>query len=354
MLAPPASTPGAAPDLSASLDALRAEAEAAVAATTSPAEIEEVRIRFFSKKGSITALSRGLGQLAPEARPAAGAAINALKEQVAALVEARAAWLVEEAERARMMAEGVDVTLPGVRALAGRPHPINQTMDDMRAILASLGFSFREYPEVETEYHNFDALNQPDWHPARDMHDTFYLSGGGLLRTHTTAFQGRIMRLRGTPPMREMTTGRCYRNDDMDATHSPAFHQLDGFSVSRDASLGELKWVLGRLATELFGSATKTRFRPSFFPFTTPSAEVDVTCVLCGGTGCRVCKHSGWVEVLGCGMMRPEVLRMADLDPTVWRGYAFGIGVDRITMLRWGIDDIRLLAENDVAFLSQF
>ncbi|HEV2765194.1 MAG TPA: phenylalanine--tRNA ligase subunit alpha, partial [Pyrinomonadaceae bacterium] len=250
--------------------------------------------------------------------------------------------------------DALDVTLPGLRRLPGHLHPVTATMERMKEIMIGLGFSYDDYPEVETEYFNFDALNTPKWHPARDSHDSFYTEDGRVLRTHTSAFQARIMRRHGKPPVKAITSGKCYRNDDIDASHLPVFHQLDAISVGREISFADLKWTLYEMLRLLFGEKTELRFRPSYFPFTTPSAEVDVSCIICGGDGCALCSQTGWLEVLGCGMMRPEVLRAGELDPAVCQGWAFGIGVDRITMLRHQIDDIRRLVSNEEPFLRQF
>ena len=229
------------------------------------------------------------------------------------------------------------------------------TAEAMKRILMGLGFSYEDFPDIETEYYNFDVLNTPAWHPARDMHDTFYVDGQHLMRTHTTAFQGRVMKASGgRVPIRAMTTGRCYRKDDIDASHFPIFQQLDAFAVGTKLSMSDLRWTLTELAKGLFGGDAKLRFRPSYFPFTTPSAEVDVSCVICNQKGCSLCSRTGWIEVLGSGMMRPEVLREGGLDPAKYQGFAFGIGVDRITMLRHQINDIRHLYQNEEAFLRQF
>lgn len=327
--------------------------EAVGSVASSHEEIEDLRREFLAKKGKIQALLKSLGELPPELRPLAGARLNVLRDHVRDVLDRRERYLAEESQR-ETATPRLDVTMPGFRRFPGRVHPLSQTRSDLIEVFTGLGYSFQDYPEVESEYFNFDALNMPEWHPARDMHDTFYLKDGGLLRTHTSAFQVRIMRWLGSPPLREMTSGRCYRNDPLDASHSPVFHQFDGIGVSEEASLAELKWTLYQMARQLFGEHTQIRFRPSYFPFTTPSAEVDVTCAVCSGQGCRVCKHTGWVEILGCGMIHPHVLRSGGLDPGRYRGYAFGMGVDRIALLRWGIEDIRLFSENDLAFLDQF
>jgi len=278
--------------------------------------------------------------------------VNAAKARLEEAFDQRRAALQETAKPA---GPELDVTLPGRRRWAGRVHPITATAETMKKILMGLGFSYDDYPDIESEYYNFDSLNTPAWHPARDLHDTFYVGQGQLLRTHTTAFQARVMRASGgRVPIRAMTTGRCYRADDIDASHYPIFQQLDVFAVGEKLSMSDLRWTLTELAKGLFGPEAQLRFRPSYFPFTTPSAEVDISCVVCKQKGCALCSRTGWLEVLGSGMTRPEVLRAGGLDPQKHQGFAFGIGVDRITMLRHQINDIRLLYDNEEAFLRQF
>jgi len=278
--------------------------------------------------------------------------VNAAKTRIEEALDQRRAALQETAKPA---GPELDVTLPGRRRWAGRVHPITATAETMKKILMGLGFSYDDYPDIESEYYNFDSLNTPAWHPARDLHDTFYVGQGQLLRTHTTAFQARVMRASGgRVPIRAMTTGRCYRADDIDASHYPIFQQLDVFAIGEKLSMSDLRWTLTELAKGLFGPEAKLRFRPSYFPFTTPSAEVDISCVVCKQKGCALCSRTGWLEVLGSGMTRPEVLRAGGLDPQKHQGFAFGIGVDRITMLRHQINDIRLLYDNEEAFLRQF
>jgi phenylalanyl-tRNA synthetase alpha chain len=290
--------------------------------------------------------------MAPEERKPFGQAVNAAKSRIEEAIDQRRAALLETAKPA---GPDLDVTLPGRRRWAGRVHPITATAETMKKILMGLGCSYDDYPDIESEYYNFDSLNTPAWHPARDLHDTFYVGQGQLLRTHTTAFQARVMRASGgRVPIRAMTTGRCYRADDIDASHYPIFQQLDVFAVGEKLSMSDLRWTLTELAKGLFGPEAQLRFRPSYFPFTTPSAEVDISCVVCKQKGCALCSRTGWLEVLGSGMMRPEVLREGGLDPHKHQGFAFGIGVDRITMLRHQINDIRLLYDNEEAFLRQF
>jgi phenylalanyl-tRNA synthetase alpha chain len=328
----------------------RALAEIAQAGTL--AALDQVRVRYLGKSSELNAAMKTLGSLPAEERKSFGQAVNTAKRELEAAIEERKSALQQSA---RPAGPEIDITLPGRRRRAGHVHPMTATAETMKKILLGLGFSYDDYPDVETEYYNFDALNTPAWHPARDLHDTFYVGDGQLLRTHTTAFQARVMRASGgRTPIRAMTTGRCYRADDIDASHFPIFQQLDAFAVGRNITMADLRWTLTELAKGLFGPDAKLRFRPSYFPFTTPSAEVDVSCVVCKQEGCALCSRTGWLEVLGSGMMRPEVLRAGGLDPATHQGFAFGIGVDRITMLRHQINDIRLLYDNEEAFLRQF
>lgn len=302
-------------------------------------ELEKLRVTYLGKQSRIMLLSKELGKVPAELRPAFGEAVNAGKKRVQeALTERKASM----GAVGRPSKNAIDVTLPGIRKGAGRRHPLMQTMEAVKAVLQGMGFRYDDYPEVETEYHNFDSLNTPKWHPSRDMHDSFYTKAGGVLRTHTTAFQVRAMRHQKTPPIRAMTSGRCYRRDEIDATHFPIFNQLDVIAIDQAISFADLKWTLDRLIRALLGQDVRLRFRPSFFPFTTPSAEVDVF------------YRERWMELLGSGMIRPEVLRNGDLDPDRYQGFAFGMGIDRLTMARYGIDDIRLLYANEESFLAQF
>jgi phenylalanyl-tRNA synthetase alpha chain len=302
-------------------------------------ELEKLRVTYLGKQSRIMLLSKELGKVSAELRPAFGEAVNAGKKRVQeALTERKASM----GAVGRPSKNAIDVTLPGIRKGAGRRHPLMQTMEAVKAVLQGMGFRYDDYPEVETEYHNFDSLNTPKWHPSRDMHDSFYTKAGGVLRTHTTAFQVRAMRHQKTPPIRAMTSGRCYRRDEIDATHFPIFNQLDVIAIDQAISFADLKWTLDGLIRALLGQDVKLRFRPSFFPFTTPSAEVDVF------------YRERWMELLGSGMIRPEVLRNGDLDPDRYQGFAFGMGIDRLTMARYGIDDIRLLYANEESFLAQF
>ena len=303
-------------------------------------ELEAVRIRFLGRNGEITKHLRSLGQLPKEQRPSVGEAVNRAKQEVTQALADRKDQLREVT--AAKPQTCLDVTLPGIRREVGRRHPVMRTMNELKSILLGLGFGYDDYPELEDEYHNFDALNTPSWHPARDLHDTFYTRQDHVLRTHTSAFQVRAIRALKEPPIRAMTSGRCYRRDEVDATHFPIFHQLDVIAIDRGITFADLKWTLYRMLSLLLGSDISLRFRPSYFPFTTPSAEVDVF-------------YDGrWMELLGSGMIRPEVLTNGGLDPGKWQGFAFGIGIDRLAMARHHIEDIRLLYENDRAFLLQF
>ena len=335
------------------VDAILEEARGATAAAHSAAELEQVRVRFLGRQGALTQLLRSLGTLPPEERPVVGAAANEAKRQLEALLEAR----VDEARQTERVSERrrqrLDLTLPGRRPPLGTVHPLTRVHDEIVTIFAELGFSVAEGPDIETDYYNFEALNIPADHPARDMQDTFYLPGGLLLRTHTSPVQIRTM-LAQKPPVRIVVPGRVHRRDVPDASHSPVFHQVEGLAVDRHVTMADLKGTLELFAREMFGPKSRIRFRPSFFPFTEPSAEVDVVCFLCGGDGCRVCKQSGWLEILGSGMVHPQVLKNVGYDPEEVTGWAFGMGIERIAMLKYGIDDIRLFFENDLRFLRQF
>jgi phenylalanyl-tRNA synthetase alpha chain len=335
------------------VDAIFEEARGAAVAAGSAADLEEIRVRFLGRQGILTQLLRSLGTLPAAERPLVGAAANEAKRALEALLDGR---LVEarEAERARARRQQrLDLTLPGRRPPLGAIHPLTRVHDEIITVFAGLGFSVAEGPEIETDYYNFEALNIPSDHPARDMQDTFYLPGGLLLRTHTSPVQIRTM-LAQRPPVRIVVPGRVHRRDIPDASHSPVFHQVEGLAVDRHVTMADLKGTLELFARELFGPRSRIRFRPSFFPFTEPSAEVDVLCFLCGGDGCRVCKQSGWLEILGSGMVHPQVLKNVGYDTEEFTGWAFGMGIERIAMLKYGVDDIRLFYENDLRFLSQF
>jgi phenylalanyl-tRNA synthetase alpha chain len=334
------------------IDPLRDAALGAIADAADLGELDQVRVRYLGKSGELTALLKQLGGLPKDARPAAGAEINRAKDAVQAALESRRSDLEHAALGARLAAERIDVTLPGRGQRPGGLHPITRTLRRIERLFANSGFSVAEGPEVESAFNNFEALNIPEHHPARAMHDTFYFDAERLLRTHTSPVQIRVMQEQA-PPLKVIAPGRVYRCDS-DLTHTPMFHQVEGLLVDERVSFADLKGVLYDFLTSFFERDLALRFRPSYFPFTEPSAEVDIQCVICGGSGCRVCKQTGWLEVLGCGMVYPEVFRHVGIDPDRWLGYAFGMGVERLAMLRYGIDDIRLYFDNDLRFLRQF
>ena len=314
--------------------------------------MEEARVKYLGKRGALTQLLRALPALPAAQRPVVGREANEAKARIESELEARLTALESVERRARLAANQPDLTLPGRRVVSGGLHPLTRVHDEIVEVFTGMGFAVAEGPEVESDYYNFEALNIPKDHPARDMQDTFYVGGDVLLRTHTSPVQIRTME-RQKPPVRIICPGRVYRRD-ADITHSPVFHQVEGLAVDRGISMGDLKGTLELFAREMFGPDSRIRFRPSFFPFTEPSAEVDVLCFLCKGGGCRVCKASGWLEILGSGMVHPRILRTMGYDTEEVTGWAFGMGVERVAMLRYGIDDIRLFFENDLRFLSQF
>jgi phenylalanyl-tRNA synthetase alpha chain len=315
-------------------------------------DLDQVRVQYLGKKGLLTEYLKQLGSLPPEERPRAGQAVNEAKQRLQEHIEARRAELERAEQDARLAAERIDVTLPGRGQQPGGLHPVTRTLERIEALFASMGFVVAEGPEVEDDFHNFEALNIPAHHPARAMHDTFYFDAHRLLRTHTSPVQIHIME-RGEPPFRVIAPGRVYRCDS-DLTHTPMFHQVEGFLVDEGVSFAQLKGTLDDFLRQFFERDLDVRFRPSYFPFTEPSAEVDIQCVICGGGGCRVCKHSGWLEVLGCGMVHPQVFAHVGVDAERYTGYAFGMGVERLAMLRYGVNDLRLFFENDLRFLQQF
>jgi len=315
-------------------------------------QIEALKVELFGKKGAVTALLKSLGTLAPEARREAGARINAMRDELAAHVAARQSVLEGQALERALAAGRIDVTQPGRGQQPGGLHPVSRARRRIEALFRNAGFSVEEGPEVEDDWHNFEALNIPADHPARAMHDTFYFPDGRLLRTHTSPVQVRAM-LREEPPLRMIMPGRVYRCDS-DVTHTPMFHQVEGLVVDEDVSFAHLRSVLHHFVEQFFERRLGIRFRPSYFPFTEPSAEVDIECVFCGAQGCRVCKSTGWLEIAGCGMVHPNVLRNVGIDPERHTGYAFGMGIERLAMLRYGVNDIRLYFENDLRFLRQF
>ena len=334
------------------IDGLLEAAQQAVETAASLASLDEVRVRYLGKSGQLTEQLKKLGSLPKEERPHAGQAINRAKQTLQQVIEARKSVLEQQALADRLSSERIDVTLPGRGVGLGGLHPVSRTLERIEAMFAHAGFEVKEGPEIEDDYHNFEALNIPDHHPARAMHDTFYFDAHLLLRTHTSPVQIRTME-QGKPPLKIIAPGRVYRCDS-DLTHTPMFHQVEGFLVDERVSFADLKGVLYDFLTRFFERDLRVRFRPSYFPFTEPSAEVDIECVMCGGEGCRVCSNTGWLEVLGCGMIHPEVFRYVGIDSEKYTGYAFGMGVERLTMLRYGVNDLRLFFENDLRFLRQF
>lgn len=316
-------------------------------------DIEAIRIKYLGKKGELTALLRGMGSVSPEERPKIGQLVNDVRETIENAIEQKKAALFEKALEAKLKAQTIDVTVPGKEIPVGRRHPLAQTEKTMRDVFVGLGFTVAEGPEVEYDYYNFEALNLPKNHPARDTQDTFYITDNILLRSQTSPVQVRVME-KQKPPIRIISPGRVYRADPADASHSPIFHQLEGLCVDRGITMSDLKGVLELFAKKMFGENTRVRFRPHHFPFTEPSAEVDVSCFVCGGKGCKLCKGEGWIEILGAGMVHPFVLSNCGIDPEEYSGFAFGVGIERVAMITLGIDDMRLLYENDERFLSQF
>ena len=339
--------------MKAQLEAIRLEAKTAIESAKDSAEIESLRVKYLGKKGELTAILKQMGGLAPEERPIMGQLVNQAKAEVESLIAEKSEQMQKAAMEQKLKDETIDITLPAKEVTKGKLHPLNTVLNDMIDIFTSMGFDVVDGPEVETDHYNFECLNVPADHPARDMQDTFYLAENLLLRTQTSAAQIRTMENR-KPPIRVICPGRVFRADEVDATHSPVFHQIEGLVVDKGITMCDLKGVLEEFAREIYGKDTAVKFRPSFFPFTEPSVEVDVTCSECGGKGCRVCKGSGWIEILGAGMVHPNVLRSCGIDPEEYSGFAFGIGLDRLTTTRYKISDIRLLFENDKRFLDQF
>ena len=335
------------------LEQIRATALLAVENAQDSKEIEELRVKYLGKKGEITAILKQMGGLSAEERPVIGQLANEVRASIESAIAVQGEKMKAAALDKKLKEETLDITMPSKKSKQGHLHPINIVLNDMIDIFQSMGFDVVDGPEVETDYYNFEALNVPADHPARDMQDTFFLSDSVLLRSQTSAAQIRTMEQR-KPPIKMVCPGRVFRADEVDATHSPVFHQMEGLVVDKGVTMCDLKGVLEQFAHEIYGPDTKVKFRPSFFPFTEPSVEVDVSCSECGGKGCRVCKGSGWIEILGAGMVHPNVLRRCGIDPDVYSGFAFGIGIDRLAITRYKISDIRLLFENDVRFLEQF
>ncbi len=315
--------------------------------------IENLRIQYLGKKGELTAIMKEMGKLSAEERPVIGQLANEIRTSLETAIEEKKADLEAKAEAEKLAKETIDVTMPGKAAALGRKHPLRSVLDDLNSIFTGMGFSIAEGPDVELDYYNFEALNIPKDHPARDTQDTFYIDENIVLRTQTSPVQIRVMEQQ-KPPIRIIAPGRVYRSDAVDATHSPVFHQVEGLVIDKGITMADLKGTLEVFVHKLYGPETKLRFRPHHFPFTEPSAEVDISCFNCGGEGCRICKGEGWIEILGCGMVHPKVLEGCQIDPSEYSGFAFGIGLERVAMFRYGIDDIRLFYENDVRFLEQF
>ena len=335
------------------LEQLRAAALRAVEESVDLGALEETRVRFLGKKGEITGILKQMGRLSPEERPVMGQLANAVRQAVEESIETAAARLKEAQKALKLEAETIDVTMPGVKAEIGRRHPLNIVLDEVKEIFIGMGFKIADGPEVEWDYYNFEALNIPEGHPARDTQDTFYITEKMLLRTQTSGCQIRYME-QNKPPIRMIAPGRVFRSDPVDATHSPLFHQIEGLVVDKDVTMADLKGNLLTLAKKLYGEDTQIRLRPHHFPFTEPSCEIDVSCFRCHGKGCPMCKNEGWIEILGAGMVHPKVLERGGIDPEVYSGFAFGLGVERLAMFRFNVDDMRLFYENDARFLKQF
>lgn len=317
------------------------------------AKLEEIRVKYLGKKGELTTILRSMGGLSKEERPIVGKLVNEVKSEVEARIEEIAVSIKEKEKNEKLASEVIDISMPGKKNIVGKRHPLDLTLESMKDIFISMGFTIEEGPEVELDYYNFEALNIPKNHPARSEQDTFYINDNLVLRTQTSPVQIRVMENQA-PPIKMIGPGKVYRSDAVDATHSPIFYQMEGLVIDKGVTFADLKGTLELFAKKMFGDKVKTKFRPHHFPFTEPSAEMDATCFVCEGAGCKVCKGSGWIELLGCGMVHPQVLRNCGIDPEVYSGFAFGFGVDRMVMLKYGIDDIRLLYESDMRFLNQF
>ncbi|WP_244835314.1 phenylalanine--tRNA ligase subunit alpha [Clostridium sp. BJN0001] len=316
-------------------------------------ELDEIRVKYLGKKGELTAVLRGMGNVSKEERPIVGKMVNEAKAKIEEKIAETLKKVKDEEKNEKLKNEIVDISLPGRKSAIGKRHPLDLTLEKIKDIFISMGFTIEDGPEVEFDHYNFEALNIPKNHPARSEQDTFYINDNIVLRTQTSPIQIRTMESQ-KPPIKMISPGKVYRSDSVDATHSPIFYQMEGLVVDKDVTFADLKGTLELFVKKMFGDNVKTKFRPHHFPFTEPSAEMDATCFVCGGKGCRVCKGSGWIEILGCGMVHPNVLRNCNIDPDVYSGFAFGFGLDRIVMLNYGIDDIRLLYESDMRFLNQF
>lgn len=336
------------------LEKIKLEAKSSLEKATSLDEINELKVRFLGKKGELTQVLRGMGQLSAEERPIIGQLANEIRDELNAVFQERVTAIKKLEQEQKLQAETIDVTLPGKNFTRGSHHPLTLVIEEAKQIFIGLGFQIAEGPEIETDYYNFEALNLPKDHPARDMQDTFYISPDIVLRTHTSPVQVRTMeKMQPEIPVKIICPGKVYRKDD-DATHSPMFHQIEGLVIDKGIRMSDLKGILLAFVQQMFGADRKIRIRPSYFPFTEPSAEVDVSCGICAGSGCKSCANTGWLEILGSGMVHPNVLKYGGYDPTQVTGFAFGMGVERIAMLKYGINDMRLLFENDIRFLQQF
>ena len=339
--------------MQAQLNKILEEAKAQLNEASTLAQTDDIRVKILGKKGKLTEILRGMGKLSPEERKTTGQMANKVRAEVEKMLEEKFEAVKAAAKEAQFKIEKIDVTEPGREVTLGVKHPLTITIEEVSKVFMNMGFSISEGPEVETVFNNFDALNAGPNHPSRDMTDTFYITKDTLLRTQTSPVQVRTL-LKQEPPIKVISPGRCFRCDTPDATHSPMFHQIEGLVVDEGITMADLKGTLDSFAKQLFGTSTKTKFRPHHFPFTEPSAEMDVSCFKCGGKGCRVCKGSGWIEILGCGMVHPHVLKVGNLDTEKYTGFAFGMGVERVAMLKYGVDDIGLFYENDMRFINQF
>lgn len=335
------------------LNNIRIQAENELSATSNIQELENIRVKYLGKKGELTSVLRGMGGLTPEERPVIGQLANDVREIIESKIESAKAQLTKKERAQKLQSEVIDISMPGKRKYLGKKHPLSIVLDEIKDVFIGMGYEIAEGPEVEKDYYNFEALNIPKNHPARDVQDTFYINENVVLRTQTSPVQIRVMENK-KPPIKIICPGKVYRSDAVDATHSPIFHQVEGLVVDKGVTMGDLIGTLRVFAKSLFGEKTDIRLRPHHFPFTEPSAEVDVSCWTCGGKGCRVCKNEGWIEILGAGMVHPKVLETCGIDPEVYSGFAFGLGVERTAMGRFNIDDLRLLYENDMRFLNQF
>ena len=339
--------------MQAQLNKILEEAKAQLNEASTLAQTDDIRVKILGKKGKLTEILRGMGKLSPEERKTTGQMANNVRAEVEKMLEEKFEAVKAAAKEAQFKIEKIDVTEPGREVTLGVKHPLTITIEEVSKVFMNMGFSISEGPEVETVFNNFDALNAGPNHPSRDMTDTFYITKDTLLRPQTSPVQVRTL-LKQEPPIKVISPGRCFRCDTPDATHSPMFHQIEGLVVDEGITMADLKGTLDSFAKQLFGTSTRTKFRPHHFPFTEPSAEMDVSCFKCGGKGCRVCKGSGWIEILGCGMVHPHVLKVGNLDTEKYTGFAFGMGVERVAMLKYGVDDIRLFYENDMRFINQF